>query len=197
MILAPPAQIDAATRAFCAAIAPAAPLYLPVAPAPTSKPAYCFDNSTAHAQAHGGEPVYGWAIWRWPGRWFEAEHHAVWRSPAGALIDVTPQPGDPARILFLPDETAPYDPTTFRRNIMAADAENPLARDYIALVAARADITDRYWEPGIEILPLFSEGDQRRIAPLDARMAELREAMGATPAPSGDDEQAGASRVGD
>jgi hypothetical protein len=173
MILGPPEQIDAATRAFCATIAPAPPLYVRVAASPAARVAYCFDNSVAHAAAHGGEAVYGWAVWRWPGRWFEAEHHAVWRSPSGDLVDVTPQAGDPPRILFLPDPSAPYDPATFRRNVMAPDAGNPLAAEYIALVAARGDITDRYWYPGCEVLPLFSPEDQARLAPLETRMAEL------------------------
>jgi hypothetical protein len=178
MILGPPEQVDAATRAFCATISPAPPVYVPVRPALASKPAYCFDNSVAYAQANAGEAVYGWAIWRWPGRWFEAEHHAVWRSPDGDLLDVTPQAGDPPRILFLPDPSAPYDPTTFRRNIMAPDGDSEAVREYIALVARRGDITDRYWEPGMDVLPLFSEEDQRRLAPIEARMAELRKAMG-------------------
>ena len=177
MILGPPDHIDDATLAFCATIAPAMPVYVPVRPAPGAKFIHCFDNSVIAAAHHGGEAVYGWAIWRWSGRWFEAEHHAVWRSPAGELIDVTPQTGDPARILFVADPTAPYEPATFRRNIMAPDAGNPRAREYIALVAERADITDRYWTPGTLVLPLFSEADQARLAPIDAKMAELHAAM--------------------
>lgn len=178
MILGPPETIDAATRAFCATISAIEPRYVPVEPQPDAKVAYCFDNSAAQAERHGGEAVYGWAIWRWPGRWFEAEHHAVWRRPDGSLLDVTPQAGDPPRTLFLPDPLAPYDPTTFRRNVMAPDAGNALAREYIALVAQRGDITDRYWEPEMDILPLFSPEDQARLAPIDARMAELRALMG-------------------
>ena len=181
MILGPPAQIDEATLAFCATISSEAPRYVSLKPAPWAKLAYCFDNSAEMAAREGGSAAYGWAIWRWPGRWFEAEHHAVWRGPDGTLLDVTPQPGEPERTLFLPDRQAVYDPTTFRRNIMAADADNPLARDYIALVAARGDITDRYWEPGMEVLPLFSPKDQRRLDPIEARMAELRAAMGDKP----------------
>ena len=130
----------------------------------------------AQAAAEGGEAAYGWAIWRWPGRWFEAEHHAVWQTPAGDLVDVTPQAGDPPHTLFLPDAHAVYDPTTFRHNIMAPDG-HPLARDYIALVAARSEITDRYWEPDLDELPLFTEEDQRRLEPIDARMAALRSEM--------------------
>lgn len=177
VILGPPAQIDAATLAFCAMISPEAPFYVPVRIAAHAKPAYCFDNSVAQAAMQGGEAAYGWAIWRWPGRWFEAEHHAVWRRPDGTLLDVTPQLGDPERVLFLPDPGAIYDPTTFRPNVMAPDAENPLAREYIALVAERGAITRTYWEPGMEVLPLFSSEDRHRLAPLDARMAELRGAM--------------------
>lgn len=173
MILGPPDTIDAATLAFCAGIAPAAPVYVPVRPEPGAKFIHCFENSETAARVHGGEAVYGWAIWRWPGRWFEAEHHAVWRGPDNALVDVTPQTGDPVRILFVADPSAPYDPSTFRRNIMAPDAGNPQAREYLALVAARGDITDRYWTPGTLVLPLFSPEDQARLAPIDARMREL------------------------
>lgn len=177
MILGPPSQIDDATRAFCATISTETPLYVPVQPAPHARVAYCFDNSVAQALEHGGSAAYGWAIWHWPGRWFEAEHHAVWRQPSGALLDVTPQAGDPPRILFLPDPDAVYDPGTFRANIMAPDAGNEFAREYIALVAKRGAITRTYWEPGMDVLPLFSPEDRARLAPIDARMAELREAM--------------------
>lgn len=177
VILGPPETIDAATLAFCATIAPHAPVYVPVEPQPHGKVAYCFDNSVKQAEMHGGEAAYGWAIWRWPGRWFEAEHHAVWRRPDGSLLDVTPQLGDPVRILFLPDPDKVFDPEKYRRNIMAPDAGNPLAAEYIDLVRQRTDITDTYWYPGVEVLPLFSPEDRARLAPLDARMAELRAAM--------------------
>ncbi|HEX8301936.1 hypothetical protein [Sphingomonas sp.] len=177
VILGPPAEIDAATRAFCATISSAEPLYVPVDPAAHAKVAYCFDNSVIQAGAQGGEAAYGWAIWRWPGRWFEAEHHAVWRRADGSLVDVTPQLGDPPHTLFLPDPDAVYDPATYRRNVMAPDAGNALAAEYIELVGQRADITDLYWYPGVEVLPLFSAEDQRRIARLDTRMSELRAAM--------------------
>lgn len=173
MILGPPDQIDAATLAFCGTLSPMPPVYVPVRPAPWARWIHCFDNSVAQAAHAGGEAVYGWAVWHWPGRWFEAEHHAVWRSPDGELVDVTPQTGEPARVLFVEDPTAPYDPASFRRNVMAPDAGNAHAREYIELVAARGDITDPYWTPGTVVLPLFSEGDQARIAPIDARMAEL------------------------
>lgn len=177
MILGPPEAIDDATLAFCATISPYAPFYVPVTPAPHGKVAYCFDNSVEQARLHGGEAAYGWAIWHWPGRWFEAEHHAVWRRPDGSLLDVTPQAGDPPRILFLPDPEAVYDPSTFRPNVMAPDAGNRQAVEYIELVKQRGAITRAYWYPGCEVLPLFSPEDQARLVPIDKRMAELRAAM--------------------
>ncbi|RYY29458.1 MAG: hypothetical protein EOP62_01080 [Sphingomonadales bacterium] len=177
VILGPPAEIDAAALAFCASISPHTPFYVPVAPQPHAKVAYCFDNSVIQAEAQGGAAAYGWAIWHWPGRWFEAEHHAVWRKPDGSFLDVTPQLGDPARILFLPDPEAVFDPNVYRRNVMRPDAGNVFAAEYIDLVRQRTDITDRYWYPGVEVLPLFSEEDRARLVPIDARMNELRAMM--------------------
>jgi hypothetical protein len=177
LVLGPPEEIDAATRAFCATIAPAEPFYVPVHPVAEAKPAYCFDNSAKQAARVGGEAAYGWAIWRWPGRYFEAEHHAVWRTPTGELVDVTPQTGSPPRTLFLPDPEAVFDRERYRRNILAPDAGNPAAAEFIQLCAARRDITDRYWRPGQDVLPLFSPEDRRRLEPIAARIAELLAAM--------------------
>lgn len=172
-------HIDAAVLAFCAHISRHAPVYVPLVPEPDARPAYCFDNSVRQASLHGGAALYGWAIWHWPGRWFEAEHHAVWQRPDGELLDVTPQPGAPEQILFLPDPEKVFDPERYRRNIMAPDGDNAVAAEYIALVGQRTDITDRYWYPGVEVLPLFSPEDQARIAPIDARMATLRASLAA------------------
>jgi len=177
MILGPPDSIDDATRAFCATIAPGEPFYVPVRPRPGGRVAYCFQNSTYQAVAEGGDPAWGWAIWRWPGRWFEAEHHAVWRTPEGEYVDVTPQAGDPPRVLFLPDPRAVYDPRTFRANPMAAEAGNGVAAEYIALVAQRNAIVRAYWRPCVDQLRLFSEQDRARLAPIEARMAALLEAL--------------------
>ncbi|MES2988769.1 MAG: hypothetical protein V4808_12755 [Pseudomonadota bacterium] len=179
VILGPPEEIDAATLAFCATISPHAPFYVTVEAQPHAKVAYCFDNSVQQAQTQGGKAAYGWAIWRWPGRWFEAEHHAVWQRPDGSMLDVTPQSGDPRRILFLPDPEKVFDPERYRRNVMAPDAGNELAAEYIDLVRQRTDITDKYWYPGVEILPLFSVEDRALLAPIDSRMNALRASMAA------------------
>ena len=137
---------------------------------------FCFSTSLG-ATKELAEALTIRKIWRWPGRYFEAEHHAVWRTPQGALVDVTPQTGNPPRILFLPDPPAIFDPARYRRNIMAPDAGNSAAAEYIALADRRRNITDRYWQPGMLVWPLFSPEDQARLAPIDARMAELLAGM--------------------
>ena len=49
----------------------------------------CYWNVAAMVREHGGEMVLGWQCLWWPGRLVIAMHHAVWRRPTGALLDVT------------------------------------------------------------------------------------------------------------
>ena len=49
----------------------------------------CFDNCTRKVIAAGGAVQYGWAFCVYE-RLLQAFHHAVWRSPEGVLIDITP-----------------------------------------------------------------------------------------------------------
>ena len=57
-----------------------------------------------------GESVFGWAVFAFPGAYWEAQHHAVWRSPAGDLLDVTPPVyADLKTTLFVSDDAADVD----------------------------------------------------------------------------------------
>jgi hypothetical protein len=167
-----PATIDDATRAFCATIAPGEPVFVDVEPGPEARVAYCFDNAAAAAAAGGGEVVHGWIIWRWPGRWFEAEHHAVWRTPDGSLRDVTPMLYGQRRILFLPDEGAVFDPANYRPNRLAAESGNVTAAEYVTLAAERAAIMNAYGEPGLDDYPITPE-DRARLAEIEPRWTAL------------------------
>jgi hypothetical protein len=53
--------------------------------------------------------LLGWTIWEWPSTMIEAEFHAVWRSPAGELIDVSPKGQGESVILFVEQPDATYD----------------------------------------------------------------------------------------
>ena len=49
----------------------------------------CYWNVAAMVREHGGGMVLGWQCLWWPSRLIIAMHHAVWRRPTGALLDIT------------------------------------------------------------------------------------------------------------
>lgn len=67
----------------------------------------CWFNCVDYAITNGGRPVFGWAIWRVRAQKHVAQHHAVMEIN-GSLIDVT-LGGEFSKILFVPDNNAPYD----------------------------------------------------------------------------------------
>jgi hypothetical protein len=166
-----PAAIDEAVLAFCATIAPGVPEYVEVVPGKGAEIAYCFDNAAAQVARAGGSIAYGWAIWRWPGRYFEAEHHGIWRSPEGRLLDVTPMLYGQRRILFLSDPQAVFDPELFRPNLLGAETGNAAAAEYVELARERAAILNAYGEPGVE--HAIGAADQARLDAIAPRWMAL------------------------
>lgn len=77
---------------------------------PTATALRCFWNVAEHVEHHAGSIVFGWSIHEWPHLFWEAQHHAVWRSPDDELVDITPAaaPGSDAT-LFVEDESAAFD----------------------------------------------------------------------------------------
>ncbi|NOJ86972.1 SEC-C domain-containing protein [Myxococcus xanthus] len=61
----------------------------------------CYMNAREYAAATGGEVLYGWQIWEWPGVLLEAQFHAIVKLPDGGLVDVTPPEDGGARVLFV------------------------------------------------------------------------------------------------
>ena len=120
----------------------------------------------------GGSIAYGWAIWRWPGRYFEAEHHGIWRSPEGKLRDVTPMLYGQTRILFLSDPGAVFDPERYRPNILGAEAGNAVAAEYVTLARERAAILNAYGEPGVDTHPI-TVADRARLDAIAPRWMGL------------------------
>jgi hypothetical protein len=72
--------------------------------------------------------VTGWAIWEWPKVFIEAEFHAVWCSPTGEFLDLTPRPLLSEHILFLPDATLKYDGRQIDNIRRALVKDNDLTR---------------------------------------------------------------------
>ncbi|TQN59566.1 hypothetical protein FLX27_21885 [Agrobacterium tumefaciens] len=53
------------------------------------KTAQCYANVCDYVTKHGGTSQMGWLLTAIPGKFVEATHHSVWRSPTGELFDVT------------------------------------------------------------------------------------------------------------
>jgi hypothetical protein len=79
---------------------------VPVQPGEGCSPGSCFDNVRAVVRRHGGSTQHGWRMHELAGVYVEGEFHAVWRSPEGFLVDVTPRTDGLTTILFLPDSNA-------------------------------------------------------------------------------------------
>ena len=82
-------------------LSPDPPVAVPCRPFHGAQPGLCYQNVVALGDTLGGTFVTGWAVWEDPGVAFVCDHHAVWRTPEGELVCVTPQvPAEP-EILFV------------------------------------------------------------------------------------------------
>jgi hypothetical protein len=100
---ATPARLSAFVESFCASLSDADPQWIPVIAIPGAEPGKFVKNVAAKIERSGGSVEQGWAIWENPGISISASFHAVWVSPKGELFDVTPDPHNASRILFVAD----------------------------------------------------------------------------------------------
>ncbi|MDF4336088.1 hypothetical protein P3383_23210 [Vibrio parahaemolyticus] len=77
------------------------------------KPSHCWYNCKAHTNKYGGDIVFGWALFFGEGV-YQAQHHAVWLSPKGELVDLTPDELGDSETAFLVDGRVPFDFDSFR-----------------------------------------------------------------------------------
>lgn len=64
-------------------------LEVEVAPPPGFPIGQCWYNCIEHSLNNAGQIVYGWLFWEVNHSYYVAQHHAVWRSENGVLIDLT------------------------------------------------------------------------------------------------------------
>ena len=84
------------------------PVYVPCKHSPFSPQNECFPLVEARVNAEGGEQILGWQIWQ--GQLLvEAEFHAIWKSPRGELVDITPKARPFEKILFIEEPSAIYE----------------------------------------------------------------------------------------
>ncbi len=118
------------------------PVYLPVTPEPTAQDNECFPNVLAKIRSSGGSMLCGRQIWEWPNVLVEAEFHAVWRSPSGELVEITPKRHGEAKILFVPDSRLVYDGYS-RDNVRMAVRDDALVHDFIRTAEAVFKLMNR------------------------------------------------------
>lgn len=105
-----PNQITVKIIELCSKVVPGAvPVFVEVATQEYAIENDCFNNVNEMVHRNGGKSVPGWSVWQWDNILVEAEAHAVWRSPSGQMIDITPHINKEKRILFLPDDQVSFN----------------------------------------------------------------------------------------
>jgi hypothetical protein len=93
-----PGAVDETVAAFCMDLGASNAEFVEVRPAPGAELGMCQRNVTEHIERNGGTLVHVWAIWA-NLLFLMAEFHAIWRAPAGNLVDVTPTAEGESRVL--------------------------------------------------------------------------------------------------
>ncbi len=134
----------------------------------------CFPNLERKIKRDGGGIQYGWAIWYLPSILMEAEFHAVWVSPKGELIDVSPRQIQFKEILFLPDSSTVYLGRQID-NIRIPLNKNPRVKEYIKLheelfkIMNEGELANKHGSVSIS---------RDKIAPVYQRLAKLSIELG-------------------
>ena len=72
----------------------------------------------------------------------EAEFHAVWKSPEGKLVEVTPKPHREVRILFVPDPRRTCQGLAID-NVRKPLRDDQMIRHFIRLAELKTDVLNR------------------------------------------------------
>lgn len=138
-----PPEITRAVRRLSETVVPGAELvYVPVRPEAGAVVNECFPNVQAKIAHADGHMLCGWQLWEWPHVLVEAEFHAVWVTPEGDMVDITPKPEGEARILFVPDERRRYEGVVVD-NVRMPLRDDQLIRHFIEVSEAIVRVMNR------------------------------------------------------
>lgn len=134
----------------------------------------------------GGSIQYGWVIWEWVNVLVEAEFHAVWRSPEGRLICVSPNDQNEDKILFLPDDSRVFDGTNRVDNLRMSLRQEEVVDEFIRvsqqLVKEQERLTGGQF--GLVSMPLTP--DLRKLAVRHMELMEEIKRLPPVPKPNAD-----------
>lgn len=128
---------------LCARLSPdQTPVELSVTPEFDGHINDCFPSVDRKIARDGGSVQYGWQVMELPGLWVEAEFHAVWRSPDGQLVDVTPKQAPVQSTLFLPDLRRIYEGRQIPNEFLAI-SKDPLVQEHIDIQRRKFTLLNR------------------------------------------------------
>ncbi len=105
----------------------------------------CFYNVADKVTNDNGQIVYGWKLHK--AIFFEeAQRHAVWKSPNGELVDVTPDEVHKDKISFLEDDKGWIYEGKITDNVRVNTTNNPLVDDFILL----NEMITKLWQTGFK-----------------------------------------------
>lgn len=123
-----PIKMDEDLERLCALLVPnTAPVLVSIRPWGYALPGECFTNVERYAERYGGHRLLGWRLLRWANIMVECEAHAVWESPDGELLDVTPY--TQSESLFLHDPSMNQLFGSYHRHSPNSSAQIPDARE--------------------------------------------------------------------
>ncbi|WP_268798047.1 SEC-C domain-containing protein [Pseudomonas huanghezhanensis] len=152
-----PVSLPSYVKEFCAEISSLPPQVLDYTSSEGSLPSECFENVKRKVAVAGGQAVFGWQIWEWPGVLVEAEFHSVWQSPAGELFDITPKLENERQIVFVAELGKTYKGERVD-NWRKALIDNRIVHDFIRLCEASFDWFGQTPPSGTEL-----EGREARV----------------------------------
>ena len=116
--------------------------YMVVEPEPDALEKECFPNVEAKIARDGGRMLCGWQLWEWPHVMVEAEFHAIWLSPDGQMVDVTPKLHHETKVLFVSDPRRRYTGATVD-NVRLPVRDDQLIRHFIGVSEAITHVLSR------------------------------------------------------
>lgn len=170
-----PPEITQAIRRLCNKIYQGSvPVYVPVDPEPNFVLTECFLNIDKKIKGDAGSSQCGWAIWEWPDVLVEAEFHAVWLSPTGKMIDITPHLIECHHIMFVRDPKRTYTGKPVD-SIRLPLRKDPKIDELIELMKERFEIMNRGDSPYIE------DEFKERWVEVNLRIEELAQELESNP----------------
>ncbi|MGE0079619.1 MAG: SEC-C domain-containing protein [Bacteroidales bacterium] len=119
------------------------PQYVPIKVENYSTINNCFYNLIDKVSIDKGKIIYGWKIHQTK-LLLEAERHAVWKSPSGELVDITPDEEYSDKTLFLEEDNGWTYEGQYSDNIRINITDNPLVDDFILL----CESITKLWQTG-------------------------------------------------